>query len=92
MPAEKPSSEKSYQMPEVKVGDIVLWRLTPDRRRVPTPAIVTRVFERTVSLSAVPFDSPVFQTRDAVRHIDDPQHRQFATVLDESGVWSHKGD
>lgn len=83
MPAEKPSA------PRVKIGDIVMWRLTADPARPASPAIVTRVADNDViSVSVIPFDSPVLQPKDAVRHIDDPRHKQFATVLDDSGTWS----
>lgn len=48
----------------------VLWRHTQDAE--PSPALVTAIFERTVSCTVFPIDSPRGMPKDGVRHISDP--------------------
>ncbi|MBX6312825.1 MAG: hypothetical protein IRY99_07915 [Isosphaeraceae bacterium] len=77
---------KLYEMPEVKVGDVVLWSHSP-RDRDKVPAVVTKVHKRAVTLSLVVAESPVLALKDGAKHCEDPD--RMKTIGQGDGYWEH---
>lgn len=71
-----------YRMPEVNLGDIVLWSYRPGGD--PAPAFVTQVGQEAIGLVYFPPDSRVGTPRDGVRHVSDPA---AARVESDAGVF-----
>lgn len=79
------SPTKSFEMPRVHLGQIVLWRHARQASE-PAPAIVTRVGQQALSVIIFPTESKVGITRDGVRHCTDPA---LATIQSDAGVWEY---
>jgi hypothetical protein len=79
----------SFKMPEIFVGETVLWwpegQPTPEDR--PSPAMVTGVSERTISLTAYEKDAYTGNPQDGVRHVGDPELKKQDVRL--SGAWEY---
>ena len=90
-PASTPA--KSYKMPKVHQGQVVLWYDGGDRGGEPSAAIVTRVGDETVNVSVISPDCYNFRIRDGVRHLDDPHDRRSRhdDVRDHPGCWDYTG-
>jgi hypothetical protein len=72
-------------MPEVGLGEIVLWYPGGDKNAGPHPGIVTRIAFRTICLNLI---SPAFMNfaiKDGVRHMDDPEIKE--AERHEMGGW-----
>lgn len=80
---------ETFRMPDVQIGDTVLWY--PDANQshddTPSPAIVTRVSERTISVSVVGEGIPGLNCYDGVRHISDPSLRR--AEIRANGGWDY---
>ena len=85
---EKTKTDGRYKMPEVYVGEIVLWhagmRGDPSAN-APFPSLVTAVGDRTVSLTAFCNKMSNGFPKDGVRHWADPDTRRDDTQ--ELGTW-----
>ena len=76
-----------FDMPVVQIGQIVLWHPDTANPAEACPAIVTRVFTDSVSLSVLRHDRNFLEPIDGVRHKDDPQTHRLE--LRDYGGWSH---
>ena len=74
-----------FRMPEVEVGDIVLWRQGLDS--APTPAIVTALGHSAVNLSVFNPSYANMYTVDGVKHVDDPA--ASIDLQEELGNWDY---
>ncbi len=77
-------NESPYRMPEVLVGDTVLWSHAPGSDVA--PAVVTAVGPFAISVTIFPENSRGGLPRDGVRHVSDPA---LAKLQSEAGVWRH---
>jgi hypothetical protein len=79
----------AFQMPEVYIGEVVLWWPdgAPTAHDRPQPAVITGFAARTVSLSIIQKDGYALTPHDGVRHIDDPDLRKHDVRL--VGGWEH---
>jgi hypothetical protein len=81
--------EKMWVMPEVHIGDTVLWFMSGvESHHAPYPAIVTKVAEETVALAAFAPELYTLLLNDGVRHIADPRNKKID--LADSGAWKHR--
>lgn len=80
---------KEFVQPKVKKGNIVKWFKGGDRN-LWCPAIVTSVGTKTVSLSIIMDGRPTFMPQDGIRHVDDPESRDFEFA--EYGAWDHSDE
>jgi hypothetical protein len=73
-----------YKMPQVHVGQVVLWYHDRTRSGGCAPAIVTQAGDRALGLIMFPTDSRAGTPRSGVRHWSDPD---LATMQPDGGVW-----
>ncbi len=82
---ETPDEPPIFQMPEILVGDFVLWMV--GRNDQEAAAIVNAVGLRSVELTVFFPHGIGYGIRDSVRHIDDPDVNP--ADLEESGLWQY---
>jgi len=76
----------SFVMPNIFVGDMVLWYHAADRTTAPRPAVVTHVGAETIACSVFEKDSVTMRCMDGVRHLDDPTTQ--IPEAREAGAWT----
>lgn len=86
-PAAAPALKPEYEMPPIRLGEIVYWYHGGQPNDEPIPAIVTRVGSRSVNLAIFHQDSYTMRCQDGVRHLSDPGIKEVERR--ESGAWSH---
>lgn len=69
--------------PKVELGQVVLW--SQDGGASGTPAIVTKVGTKTLSLAVIAESYTNFLTRSGVRHVSDPDRKRGSNA--EDGLW-----
>jgi hypothetical protein len=80
----------TFVMPQVREGQIVDWFHGGDSNGPPIPAIVTKVNTGHVALNVIQPNITNFKALDGVRHVDDPQAKEWELV--EQGGWRHTKD
>lgn len=80
----------TYKMPEVHLGQTVIWYDGGNIADRPFAAIVVGVGSETVSLAIVPAGSHNLMVRDGVRHVGDPNRR--AIKIEDAGAWDHTNE
>jgi hypothetical protein len=78
-------SEPGYQMPDVSVGQMVLWRRGVDGDAV--PAVVTSIGHSSVNLSAFNPSYGNLEPVDGVKHVSDPTC--LPDLMEEIGNWDY---
>lgn len=77
-----------FKLPNIEVGEVVLWYPTANRYEEPAVAFVTHRGERTLALSVIVKDMPTLHCVDGVRHVDDPA---LLKIKDPpAGAWDFK--
>ena len=77
--------EEVYRMPDVSVGQIVLWRKGVDS--TPIAAIVTQVGHSSVNLSAFNPSYGNIEPVDGVKHVSDPT--ASVDLIEDLGNWDY---
>lgn len=86
-PVAVPAPKPEYEMPPIRLGEIVYWYHGGQPSDEPMPAIVTRVGSRSVNLGIFHQDSYTLRCQDGVRHVSDPGIKEVERR--EAGAWSH---
>lgn len=76
-----------YKMPEVHVGQGVLWYDAGDINARPYAAIVTAVGDEAIAVWIIGPGAHNGMTRDGVRHVGDPNKRPESVT--DAGCWDH---
>ena len=76
---------EEYQMPEVKVGDMIVW--SPDQNGQECPAIVTKRSTRSLDCAIILPGTLGYDIRDAVRHVSDPDIKPEDVI--DNGCWKY---
>lgn len=77
----------SFQMPKVKLGQIVYWHADGDEGRRPVMAFVTELGERGITLAIIRPGNYNIDPVHGVPHVDDPRVQQLLDT--EAGCWQH---
>lgn len=74
-------------MPEVEIGEPVLWFSDADVTREGRPAVVTQVQPDSVCVAVFEKDAVSIQPVDGVRHVSDPVLAKYEARSD--GAWDY---
>ncbi len=81
---------QKFVMPELKIGDKVMWHTDCDKNLAPTMAFVMECSACNCTLRLVS-RTDMTQIKYDVRHIDDPVVENNPNIR-ENGAWSHHID